>query len=356
MEVIDMKLKDESRRPALRRILLATAFTSSLAILGIAQADPSMVTTASALGSIMPGETSATAGAMPGMAEQRVRVELRAVMAELVESGAFGSQPSRQIALDVNTPAQRVSDLGLLVDSAHPQVDGLHVLAVTPDSNADRMGLRAGDVLLALNGASFANDSSAAATLRNTIEHLPDRSALAFDVERDGRQQTVSGTLASVYLPPMHLTVGDTGALASTATAATPMVAATAAADPAPAQQGCGRISDFDSAPRQQDLHAAKIMLIDGVTPGPSGTKSFRVNAGSHTLKVAEQIESRYLGFNDRARNAGKNDRYKTLRVDVAPDTTVLIAAHLNPDKRNDPSNGVFWNPVAWKQITESCR
>lgn len=353
-----MKMKSEFSHLALRSTLLATALVTSLAMLGVAQAAPSAFAAVSALGSAALGETTGDPRINSDAVEQRVRVELRAVMAELVESGAFGTQPSRQIALDVDTPAQRVSDLGLLVDSAHSQTDGLHVLAVTPGSNADHMGIRSGDVLLALNGTSFANDNNAATVLRNVVDHLPDRSALAFEVERDGHPRAISGTLASVYLPPMHLTVGANAQVASaTPAAAVPMVAATAVSDsdPAPAQQGCGRISDFDVAPRQQHLHGAKIMLIDGVTPGPSGAKSFRVEAGAHTLKVAERIESRYLGFNDRARNGGTNDRYKTLRVDVAPDTMVLIAARLNPDKRDDPRNGAFWDPVAWKQVTERC-
>jgi hypothetical protein len=121
--------------------------------------------------------------------------------------------------------------------------------------------------------------------------------------------------------------------------------------------QGCGRISDFDVAPRQDHLHAAKIISIDGVAPGPTGSRSYRVDAGRHVVKVAEQIENRYLSFNDRARNSGlATDRYKTLDVDVAPDTTTLIAARLNEDKRDESRNGAYWDPIAWKQSTESCR
>src|SRR6185312_13553146 len=112
--------------------------------------------------------------------------------------------------------------------------------------------------------------------------------------------------------PPMRLTIGQGVAMA--AAQDVPRRAAAGNDD------GCGRISDFDVAPRQQHLHAAKIISIDGVSPGPSGARSYRVGAGPHTLKVSEQIESRYLSFNDRQRNGGtSSDHYKMLQVDVAP-------------------------------------
>ncbi|GAA0712348.1 PDZ domain-containing protein [Dokdonella soli] len=334
-------------RPALRRTLLAAAFAASLATLGTAQADDTA--------------TSATVRVRSGASltvEQRVSEELRAVMTELIETGAFGDQSPQRIALDVDTPAQRVSNLGVLVDSARDAHDGLRVLAVTPGGGGERMGLRAGDVLVAVNGTSLAGAGGAAASLRQTVDSLPNGGALAFDVRRDGRAQKVSGALSSVYLPAMHLTIGNGKQLASNAgaTTAAALAPATAAATSS-AEQGCGRISDYDIAPRQQQLHAAKIMSIDGVTPGPSGTKAYRVAAGMHTLKVAERIENSYLSFNDRERNAAlASERYKTLTVDVAPDTTTLIAAHLNEDKRSEWQGGAYWNPVAWKQSAEACR
>ncbi len=283
--------------------------------------------------------------------EQRVRAELRAVMTELVEAGAFGDQPSQQISLAIETPAERVNTLGLLVDSAHEHRDGLHVFGVTQGGGGERIGLRAGDVVVALNGQSLTGNVDAAKEMRSGVDHLPDGGALAFDVRRDGRALALSGTLGSVYLPPMRLTVGNATQLASNAGMAGAVGVAVAAV---PGASGCGRISDFDSAPRQQQLHRAKIISIDGALPGATGSSAYRVTAGSHTVKIGEQIESRYLSFNDRARMA--NDDYKTLHIDVPADTTVLVAARLNEDQRNNPRNGAYWDPVAWKQIPEGCR
>lgn len=277
--------------------------------------------------------------------EQRLRGELDAVMTELIQSGAFDGEGS----LEVGAPARRVADLGLLVDSARADADGLRVLAVTPGGGAERIGLRAGDSLLALNGISLAR-ADGGATLRRTVDALPDGSALAFYVRRDGSTQTLSGSLRSIELPPMRLTVGAGTRLAAADVGGRDV----GSSDGLPA--GCGRISDFDTAPRQQQLHGAKIISIDGRTPGPSGSKAYRVTAGTHEVKVAEDIESRYLSFSDRARSSGPaTRRYKTLAVDVAPGTTTLIAARLIESERNNPTDGAYWEPVAWKQVEEAC-
>ncbi|MCK9539010.1 hypothetical protein [Dokdonella sp.] len=124
-----------------------------------------------------------------------------------------------------------------------------------------------------------------------------------------------------------------------------------AAAEPA-AGTACGRISTFDVAPRQQDLHAAVIISVDGELPGPRNADAWRVTPGKHVLKVAERIDSKYLSFNNRQRNAG--DPYRTLDVDVPADTTVLVAARLLSS--TDAASGAWWEPVAWKEVHEPCR
>ncbi len=326
---------------------------------------------AAAAGSVFaagPGEAAidvstaaAHANATAGLTvEQRLREELNVVMMDLIQSGAFGNTSPQQIAIDIDSPPQKVSNLGLLVDSKGGAADGLHVLAVTPGGNAERMGLRAGDVLVALNGTQLSS-ADGASTLRNTVDSLPDGGRLDFNVRRDGRTTTIGGAATSMYLPAMHLSVGSGTALASNAGDS----GARAAADsrpgaygngPTDTSQGCGRINDFDVAPRGQRLHKATIIAIDNHAPGPHGSQSYQVSAGPHTLKVAENIEERYFSFNSRQRNAQVGGGYKTIDVNVAPDTTYLVAARLNEDQRDNPAHGAYWDPVVWKEVPETCR
>lgn len=341
----------------LRRCLLAVAAASFAAAAGSVSAagqqqaaiDVSAVAT----------HTNATAGLT---VEQRLREELNVVMIDLIQSGAFGNTSPQQIALSVDSPPQKVSNLGLLVDSKGGGAgDGLHVLAVTPGGNAERMGLRAGDVLLALNGTSLTADNGAA-TLRRTVDTLPDGGRLDFNVRRDGRAQTMGGASASMYLPAMHLSIGSGTALASngqdTSTPIAPPSGPSDKQDPAyrGGEEGCGRISAFDVAPRQQQLHAATLIAIDGVTPGPFGARAYSVKPGPHTVKVGERIESRYISFPQAQRSAPLFGGYKTIDVVVEPNKTYFIAARLNDAERNNPTNGAYWDPVMWKEVAEACR
>lgn len=139
--------------------------------------------------------------------------------------------------------------------------------------------------------------------------------------------------------------------LALAAACALPGRVAAADGQPGPGGQACGRISTFEVAPRQEKLHDATIISVDGQLPGPRNADAWRVSAGHHVLEVSERIEPRYLSFNERLRNSGT--RYKRLEIDVPADTTLLIAARLDSSRWD---NGNYWQPVVWKEVSEPCR
>ena len=346
-------------RRAPKRLALAIVAASFVAAIGSAQAAGEE----QAVSGVSAAAVHSSAGA--GLTvEARLREEMSVVVMDLIQSGAFGNTAPQQIAMDVDAPPQKVSNLGLLVDSKGDTADGLHVLAVTPGGNAERMGLRAGDVLLALNGTSLSADNGAT-TLRRTVDSLPDGGRLDFNVRRDGRAQTMGGASASMYLPAMHLSIGTGTALASNGQdTSTPISPPSGPSDkqgsayggPRSGEEGCGRISAFDVAPRQQQLHAATLIAIDGVTPGPFGARAYSVKPGPHTVKVGERIESRYISFPQAQRNAPLFGGYKTIDVVVEPNKTYLIAARLNDAERSNPTNGAYWDPVMWKEVAEVCR
>lgn len=310
---------------------------------------------------------SAPAGTSPEAA-QRVRQDMQATLSNLGSSGALGQHPDK-VAVRVDEPARRVTNLGALVDSTSAQSarDGLRVLGATPGSNADRIGLRPGDVIVAVNGTSLRDLGSdehgralAAATLKTVVDALPDNATLQFTVVRAGSSLTLGGPVETMYLPAMHVELG--GAVASTGGGGVASMSAAdmratgsiaAATEPAATAAGCGRISMFDVAPRGEQLYGVRILLLDGKTPGPQGTTSFRVNAGEHQLLVAENIATETLGAGGIA--SLRQHTSKPLTVNVKPGTTVMIAAKLHLDKATKLSTGAYWDPVAWKEVTESC-
>jgi len=134
---------------------------------------------------------------------------------------------------------------------------------------------------------------------------------------------------------------------------AIPAPAGSGAAANSAASAGCGRISTFDVSPRGDRQYHALILLLDGVTPGPSGGEVYRVTAGEHRLLVAENIPTRQMGFSEIASLRRKTS--KELIVTVKPDTTAMVAAQYHMDKGGDLAHGTYWDPVVWREVPETC-
>ena len=122
-----------------------------------------------------------------------------------------------------------------------------------------------------------------------------------------------------------------------------------------PAVAGCGRISVFDVAPRSTDLYRARLINVDGQLPGPTSARSYRVSPGKHSLEVAELIDEKQFNDLQMRQRTQRSDRYKTIELDVQPNTTYLLAAHLIEANRNDIIGQTYWEPVIYSQSSEAC-
>jgi membrane-associated protease RseP (regulator of RpoE activity) len=249
-------------------------------------------------------------------------------------------------ALAVPPAATPTAALGLLVDSASAERanDGLPVLGATPGSIADELGLRPGDLVVEVNGTSLANlgadadgHALAAATFNSSIATLPPAAPLRLRVLRNG--------VALAMNAPLH-------DAAMNAQADVPAASAMVDTD---SSGGCGRISTFDVAPRSNHQYHAKILLLDGVTPGPTGHETYRVSAGTHTLLVAENIPTEEMGVGDFATLRSRRDTSKKLTVTVKANTTAMLAAQLHIDKASVFTHAAYWDPVIWREIPERC-
>jgi len=284
-------------------------------------------------------------------AEQRLRQDIQLVLSRLAASGALGQHPE-ELSLSLEEPGRRVTDLGVLVDStsAERARDGLRVLGTTPGSAADQVGLHPGDVIVAVNGASLRQLGSdadghalAATTLKASVASASEAEPLHLDVLRDGKLLAMNAPVQSVFVPAMRIEIG---------------AAATVATAPAPAASSadaCGRISTFDVAPRSDQQYHARILLLDGLTPGVHAHETYRVSAGQHKLLVAEDIPTRFMGAGEFPTVRARGTTSKELIVDVAAGTTVMVAAQFHQNKATDYANTGYWDPVAWRVIQESC-
>ncbi|HEY5804672.1 MAG TPA: hypothetical protein VIT90_13355 [Lysobacter sp.] len=131
---------------------------------------------------------------------------------------------------------------------------------------------------------------------------------------------------------------------------------APAATSAAPAVAGCGRISVFDVAPRSQDLYRARLINVDGTLPGPTSARSYRVAAGKRSLEVAEMIDNEQFNDVQLRQRVQQSDRYKTIELDVQPNTTYLLGSHLIEERRNNIMDGSYWEPVIYSHSSEACK
>jgi serine protease Do len=113
----------------------------------------------------------------------------RTVVEQLINSGKVRRGQLGVTALRI--PSEEAKRMGIT------QGPGVVVYQVQAGSGADRAGLRAGDVITALNGEQI-NDPN---TFRNKIASTPPGSEITLNVRRDGREQQVRATLGE-FTPP----------------------------------------------------------------------------------------------------------------------------------------------------------
>jgi hypothetical protein len=308
-----------------------------------------------AMGTAYADDAAAPASPSP-RGEEMVRNELRQALVRLSAAGAFGDRAPGDVSMTVTLPAERFIDLGVLVDGRAPADDGVRVLGVTPGSGGASLGVRAGDVLTAVNGATLVGlgrdatgNATAVGVLKRTVDALPDSGTLQIDVRRNGAPMQLAGTVSARYLPALRLELGDGALVASTspAAAASRVAAATSTAS----GEGCGRVSTFHVAPRSEHLYAVKLLQVDGRLPGTSLQETFRLSPGRHELLLSEQIDRRDLPdtFTRKRTEWGR----KLLTVDVVAGETLLLAARLDDPRA---ATADYWAPVVWKSTAEPCR
>jgi Do/DeqQ family serine protease len=112
----------------------------------------------------------------------------RSVSEQLIKTGKV-RRGQLGVAIEPVTP-ELASKLGM------PEVRGVMVRAVSPNSPAARAGIREGDVILAFNGTPVTDGN----TLRNQVASTAPGTTVKLTVSRDGREQEIEVTLGE-YQP-----------------------------------------------------------------------------------------------------------------------------------------------------------
>lgn len=223
-------------------------------------------------------------------------------------------------------------ELGAVVDVRQASANGVTVLAITPGGAADRLGLRAGDKLRAINGHRLDNTSKPSSTLESALQE--GNGALRVEALRNGKTLALSGRADAV--PPA----------------------------PRKGERSCGHVSARAGvAPRSKGIFQAEITQIDGnSTPLLQPANRHRVETGKHVLVVREFIDPTHLSSAQlqqiaKMKKFAMARAYKSLVVDVEPGISYRIGARLLKDKLDTQSirDNAYWEPVVWEKIPEAC-
>lgn len=260
----------------------------------------------------------------------------REVETALLRAAESGTLPASNNATTLRRDARIRYELGAVVDVRHANASGLPVLAVTPGSAASRLGLRAGDRLLAINGRKVGTETT---QLQQAIDAGGGK--LAASWSRAGKRLTANDTADAVAVPAYQLVVGGSHGT------------------------GCGFVSDKQGVvPKSQHIFDAFITRIDGRSTPLGGKHEYELSVGEHVLTVMERVDSNRLTTGQRKRMHLSHrlktavQSYKTLVVDVKPNTTYRIGVRLHTDKLDNDSirRNAYWEPVVWETRSQACR
>ena len=251
-------------------------------------------------------------------------------MFSTLEASAQDSGHAFALQAGTATSAARYQ-LGAVVDLRQASKKGVTVLAVTPRGAAERMGLRAGDQLRAINGNRLDGTTKPATTFDNALQDSDGN--LQIEAVRNGMKLMLSGKADM-----------------------------TAELSPA-SRQACGYITDqARPTPRDEDIFAADITQIDGRSTPTIPRNRHRVDAGKRVIVVREFIHPSRLNSSqllqiEKMKKFSFARAYKSLVVDVKPGTSHRIGARLLRDKLDAQSirENAYWEPVVWAEVPETC-
>lgn len=277
---------------------------------------------------------AATLPALPSdSSDSRIVNEFETALLRLADAGAL---PSVGQALVVERSPHLRYELGAVIDVRDAQEGGLPVLAVSPESAASRIGLTAGDRLIAMNEVSFTSSGNNAQAFREAL--ASGQGDLQLKVRRGDSTLALAGRADVRVVPPFRLEMGD----GATGGSATP---------------GCGRVSLVLRPPVSKFMFPVALHEIDGRLGGPLDTEVFRLSAGRHVLKLSELIDgNRFTGVENRdRRQLFRYEQFKYLEIDVQPNTTYRLGVRFIKEHKGEIRSQKYWEPVVWSEASESC-
>lgn len=279
--------------------------------------------------------------------EERIAEALRAVLIDLASDPAMAPSDPEGWAISVFAEPQRINAFGVVLS---PRVDpgtaehGPLVLAVTPGSNAARLGIRSGDRLREFNGNALTGlgetdgRSLAFARFAGLVSELEHGSTVHAEVFRSRQPLVLNGEFRVLELPGYDLRLMPGGA-----------------GDEAPeGPEACATVSVRASPPRELDIHRAEFHAINGDQSGAALRTTHFLVPGEYTFTLRERIPDHEVAIQMQRFEERRGTGELTLQLE--PGMIYQLGARLLVPRNEQEPGTPFWKPVLWMAEPGACR
>jgi hypothetical protein len=256
---------------------------------------------------------------------------IEAVQAAIIASGNSADDGP----LIIEEPTRNYYHFGAVMDRQHK------ILAVTPDSDAERAGVQVGDKLLQINDATL--DSTSLEDVLALLNDFEEGKPFNVWVNRAGKAIKLQSTVSRRTIPAWRLVINP-------AHQSEPVSQVTAA--------GCGFVSVFYTPPRSKELYPTAIRAagdVDFRDERYRRTDVVKVDSGLQDIELAEQIYLPRVRWSRSDLWERRKQLTQVLTLNVEPNKVYHLASQYieNPEKRTDPAQ--YWQPVVWKVTDRQC-
>ncbi|NVJ68101.1 MAG: hypothetical protein HWE16_16575 [Gammaproteobacteria bacterium] len=242
---------------------------------------------------------------------------------KIVELEKAAGHDDKSVDLFIQQDSETASPLGLVLDS------NKKVLLVTPSGQADSLGIKSGDQILALHLNGELQE------LESPLQ-LTSGQSISVSLKRGNEKKTLSGEVAT------------TQAVAWKLQTELPMEEVVESVQEYP-DGACGKISVFFRPPVTKDYYGVSINQIDGKNI-VRGRETVRLRPGKHIIKLNEYISARGLRV-----NRPNFVKAKELEIDIEVNKTYHLAAEFDSTKRMISRGEPYWKPIVWKVTDKEC-
>ena len=269
-----------------------------------------------------------------------LKVNIQNTLIAIGENEKRAGKRPEDVYFSLNLPAQQLTNLGIVLDVDNPTT-GYSVLAVSPGSEAEALGIAVGSKIVRINDIVLGQSSA-----ESVLQHLQNLTAgekVTLVIENNNMIKKIETSLNGQYVPEVRLEVG------SYAEADSSQLSAYSNEISEEMENACGRISVFFRPPEARYLFPVYVNKIDDKNV-ISSRNTFRLPPGKHVIKINELIIDPFLKFLTRRKTI--RQKSKTIEIDVKPDITYHLAAKF---LRENATKEEFWEAVVWKESQDKC-